>query len=82
MICIIVQCGRQTLRFVYVNYDDTACCACCKIVLTCDRVGVALRWDGDLFPRAITNASGAYPAAPLGSFCSAVSDSRDFALLG
>jgi hypothetical protein len=51
VICIIMQCGRRALRFVYVNYDDIACCACCMIVSTCDRVGVALRWDGDLASR-------------------------------
>jgi hypothetical protein len=33
---------------VYVNYDDITCCACCEVVLTCNRGGVARKWDGDL----------------------------------
>jgi hypothetical protein len=51
VICIIVRCGRRALRFVYVNYDDIACCAYYKIFLICNRVGVALRWDGDFASR-------------------------------
>jgi hypothetical protein len=48
VICIDVPCGLWTLRFVYVNYDKTACGACCEIVSTCNRVVVVLGWDGDL----------------------------------
>jgi hypothetical protein len=37
---------------------------------------------GTSLPAALSDVSGAYPAVPLGGFCSAVSDSRDFAPLG
>jgi hypothetical protein len=48
VIALFMQCGQRALRCVYVNCDDTMCCACCKIVSTCNRAGVALKWNGDL----------------------------------
>ena len=65
MISIIVQCGRRTLRFVYVNYDETVGCACCKIVSTCNRVGVALGWDGDLASQGDTERFWRVPGCAL-----------------
>jgi hypothetical protein len=45
---LLCDVADRALCFVYVNYDDIVCCAYCKIVSTCNRVCVALRWDGDL----------------------------------
>jgi hypothetical protein len=56
------------------------------LVVKLSRLVIMLAWHldemGTSLPAALSDVSGAYPAVPLGGFCSAVSDSRDFAPLG
>jgi hypothetical protein len=51
VICIICAMWQVALRYVYVNYDDIACCACCDVVPICNRGGVARKMGwGPRFP--------------------------------
>jgi hypothetical protein len=63
MRCVICAMWPVALRCVYVNYDDIACCE--------------MRW-GLRLPWQCVGAYDTYLVAFVGSFCSTVSDSRDF----